>query len=676
MRKYLPIAIWCVFSLINVQAQIDSINFTYTDAIEQIVAANSDNPFKFDAEFEYLSDFIRHPLDLNTATREDFAQLRMLNIAQIESLIKHRTFYGNYIAIEELQTELDLNTIKKILPFVTIKGDFRDYQLPLRQWFVKGDNALQLRWSRRLETSVGFRYGKYLGDPNDLYLRYNYKFGQRLSYGITLQKDPGEKFYNNGIDFMSAHFFIADFNSVIKTFCLGDFGVTMGQGLIHADGFSIGKSALVLDIEKNEPKLRQYASSNEINFMRGIATTLKLSSKNNLTVFASSKKEDATVKFTMIDNIYETIASTLQTSGLHRTASEIKDKNAIMHTTIGAVYEQRINRGVINFNTEYNGYDIKVEPRTALYDQYYFNGKTLLNFSVDYKYGYKNFQFFGETAISDNKGWATLNGMLWSVGKKLSFNVLHRYLTKDYQAIHAQAFVEGSHVQDQNGIYLGASYAYNKEITLSSYADYWHYGWYRYRVNKSTSFGYEYFLNATYQKGRTLAYFQLRLKMKQENSANKDSLYLLLNKTHTQLRLQFQKQITKGLEARTRTELSLYSDALTFTKGFAIMGDLIWATKNKKLKINGRVAYFNTPDYNTAIYAFENDLENNFTVLPYYLTGWRYYANVEWQLFKKNILAFRFARSFFPNTFLLGSGNDQIFDNKRTDVKVQWNVIF
>ena len=666
-----------MFSFYLGQAQIDSLNFSYADAIEQNVANNGDNPFKFDSEFIYLSEFIRHPINLNTAAREEFAQLRMLNVAQIESLIKHRTLFGNYIALEELQSELDLNTIKKILPFVTVNGDFKDYQLPIKQWFNKGENTLQTRWSRRLETSVGFRYNKYLGDPNDLYLRYRYHFDQRLSYGLTLQKDPGEKLWNKGFDFMSAHFFIADLNSVIKAFCLGDFGVTMGQGLIHSDGFNIGKSALVLDVEKNEPKLRPYTSSNEINFMRGTAATLKLSSKNYFTVFASSKKEDATVKFKQgIDQIYEYLASTLQTSGLHRTAGEIKEKNAITHTTIGAVYEHRINRGVINFNTEYNAYDIKVEPHIGHFDQYYFSGKTLLNFSFDYKYGYKNLQFFGENAMSDNKGWATINGVLLSVGKKLSFNLLHRYLTKEYQAIHAQAFVENSHVQGENGIYLAASYTLNKSITLSGYADYWHYSWFHYRASNPTSFGYEYFLNANYQKGRTLAYFQLRVKMKQENSLGKDSLILLQNKTHTQLRFQFQKPISKSFEFRVRTELSLYSDALTFTKGFATMGDLFWVSKNKKLRVSGRVAYFNTPDYNTAIYTFENDLENNFTVLPYYLTGRRYYANIEWQPFKKNVLAFRFARSFFPNTFLLGSGNDQIFDNKRTDVKLQWNATF
>ena len=680
MRKYLPIAIWFVFSFYKVQAQIDSLNFSFYDAIEQNVAANGDNPFKFDAEFEYLSDLIRHPIDLNVATREDFSQLRMLNNEQIEALIKHRTLYGKYIALEELQTELDLNTIKKILPFVTVSGDYKDYQLPVRKWFSAGDNSLQARWSHRLETSFGFRYGKYLGDPNDLYLRYRYHFGQRLSYGVTLQKDPGEKIWNSGkyggIDFMSAHFFIADFNPVVKAFCLGDFGVSMGQGLIHSDGFSIGKSALVLDIEKNAPKLRPYSSSNEINFMRGIAATLKISSKNNLTVFASSRRIDATVKNIVVDQVSETIASTLQTSGYHRTAGEIKDKNAIGLTTIGAVYEQHFNRGVINFNTEYNAYDVKVQPRTALYNQYYFDGKTLINFSTDYKYSYKNLHFFGETAMSDNKGWATVNGVLWSIGKKLSVNILHRYLTKDYNAIHAQAFIEGSHAQDENGIYVGASYIINKNFTVSSYADYWHYGWYRYRVNSPTSFGYEYFFNANYQKGKTTAYFQLRTKMKQENAIGRDSLKVLLNKIHTQLRFQIQKPIAKGFEWRTRAEMSLFSDKLTFTKGFALMQDLLWTSKNKKLRINGRVAYFNTPDYNTAIYAYENDLENNFTVLPYYLHGWRFYTNIEWQPIKKHILAVRWAQSYFPNTFILGTGNDQIFDNKRTDVKVQWNVMF
>lgn len=676
MRKYLPLAIWFVFSLNKVQAQIDSLNYTFSDAVEQSVAANGDNPFKFDAEFEFLSDFIRQPIDLNTATQEDFSKLRLLRSEQIDALIKHRTIYSKFIALEELQTELDLNTIKKILPFITVAGDFRDFQLPMREWFRKGENTMQMRWSRRLETSFGFRYGKYLGDPNDLYLRYRYHFGQRLSYGITLQKDAGEKIWNKGVDFMSAHFYIADFNPIIKAFCLGDFGVTMGQGLIHSDGFNIGKSALVLNIEKNEPKLRQYASSNEINFMRGAGATLKISPKNNITVFASSRRLDATIKNVIVDNINETIATTLQTSGYHRTAGEMKDKNGIGLTTIGAVYEQRFTGGAINFNTEYNSYDVKVQPRTSLYNQYYFDGKTLVNFSVDYKYAYKNLHFFGETAMSDNKGWATVNGVLWSIGKKLSVNMLHRFLTKDYNSIHGQAFIESGHTQDENGIYLGASYVINKNFTVSSYADYWHYGWYRYRVNKPTSFGYEYFFNANYQKGKMLAYFQFRTKMKQENSSGKDSLKVLLNKTHTQLRFQFQKPISKGLEWRTRAEMSLFSDQITFTKGFALMEDLLWTSKNRKFHINGRVAYFNTPDYNTAIYAYENDLQNNFTVLPYYLKGWRFYANIEWQPFKKNILSVRWAQSYFPNTFLLGSGNDQIFDNKRTDVKMQWNFLF
>ena len=106
------------------------------------------------------------------------------------------------------------------------------------------------------------------------------------------------------------------------------------------------------------------------------------------------------------------------------------------------------------------------------------------------------------------------------------------------------------------------------------------------------------------------------------------------------------------------------------------MQDLLWTSKNKKLHINGRIAYHNTSDYNTAIYAFENDLMYNFTILPYYYQGSRFYVNVSYKGIKNLLLELRLARTYLANQKTISSGLDEIEGNHRTDFKAQVRFSF
>ena len=241
------------------EAQTDSIAFVFQDAIENAVANNDDNAFDYDTQFEHLQDFVRHPLNINKAAASDFENLKLLSSEQIQRIIQHRVKYGLYFTLYELQSVLDLDIIRRILPFITVDGDLDDYQLPIREWFKRGKNDLFLRTERRLEASKGFKKdvseGGFTGDRFKTYLRYRYSFGNRLSYGVTLEKDAGEKWRPN-LDFTSFHFKIKNPIKGINTLVLGDYAISLGQGLIHENGFNLGKSALVLSIEKNENSTR------------------------------------------------------------------------------------------------------------------------------------------------------------------------------------------------------------------------------------------------------------------------------------------------------------------------------------------------------------------------------------------------------------------------------------
>ena len=604
-----PITLCFLLALLShnyIYAQPDSISYVFQDAIENAVAANDDNAFDYDTEFESLQDFIRHPININKAVQSDFEQLKLLSNDQISAILKHRNQQGLYFTLYELQSVLDLNTIQRILPFITVDNDLDDYQLPLNQWFKRGKNDVFVRLDRRLEKSKGYKKsengsnteGSYLGNANKLYTRYRYSFGNKLSYGITLEKDAGERL-NPQLDFVSFHFQINNMYKGLKALCLGDYSVSLGQGLIHENGFSLGKSAMVLSVEKNAPPIKRYSSSNEANFLRGAAAHFDLSSlfgekrssasarheNTEGVLFASYRQRDGNI-VNRIDaqSVDDTLAiSALQTVGLHRTNVEIEDKNAVNLLTFGGRILRTTKRGSIALNTVFNQFDKAIQPRDEPYNRHVFKGKSLLNISTDYKWTYQNVHLFGETALSDNLAYATLNGLLLGLDKRLSFSALHRFFSLKYQALNAQPFSESSKINDENGVYVGLEYKLSKRFTMSAYADFWQHQWWRFRVDAPSN-GHEYFIKSAFRFKNTEGYVQVRTKTKQENATRADSSKVnqIMDKTKTQIRFHFQNKLSKNLTLRNRLELSAYQDEEK-SNGFVIWQDIIWkGTLNSK----------------------------------------------------------------------------------------------
>ena len=688
MRKSTPL--WIVLGIFlmlkvpfSTQAQPDSIAYVFQDAIENAVANNDDLSFDYDTEFEYLKDFLRHPLNLNKASQTDFENLRLLSAEQIKSIISHREKKNNYITLLELQAVLGLGTVIKIQPFVVVEGSFEDIQVPINQWFIRGKHDIFMRAERRLEGSKGYNTeGGYQGNPLKFYTRYRYTFNTRLSYGFTLEQDAGEKLTSPFLDFYSVHFKINNLKRWLKTLCLGDYSVSLGQGLILENGFSLGKSSMVLSVEKNNLPIKPYTSSNEANFMRGIAINTQMGRNTEGVFFASYRKRDGneqrSVNKQRLDNTdNELIISALQGSGLHRTRNEIDDKNKVNLMTFGGRILKNIKRGSIAFNTVFNQFDKKIDPRDEPYNLFVFRGKTLLNISTDYKYTFQNFHFFGETAMSDNGGYGTLNGLLLGLDKTLSLSVLQRLFSKTYQTLNAQPFAESSRPQDERGVYMGLEFKPNRRWTVSGYADFWQHEWWRFRVD-APSQGSEFFIKTAFRFYNTEGYLQVRRKTKQQNAERPNSAKVntVVDKPKTQIRFQCQYKLSKQLELRNRLEWSFYENEKTLSKGFMVYQDVIFQPENTPLSISSRLAYFDTNDYQSAIYAYENDLLYNFTVLPYYYRGSRFYVNVSYKGLKKWLFELRYANTRLTNRNTIGSGLDEILGNHRNDIKAQVRFSF
>ena len=106
------------------------------------------------------------------------------------------------------------------------------------------------------------------------------------------------------------------------------------------------------------------------------------------------------------------------------------------------------------------------------------------------------------------------------------------------------------------------------------------------------------------------------------------------------------------------------------------MHDLVFTPPQYPLYGSLRWAFFDTEGFDTAIYAYENDLRNTFTVLPYYEKGQRFYINLGYKGAKKWLAEARLSRTLWQNKRQSGSGADLIQAPHRTDISVQLSRAF
>ncbi|HUP11814.1 MAG TPA: hypothetical protein VM187_06370, partial [Niastella sp.] len=94
------------------------------------------------------------------------------------------------------------------------------------------------------------------------------------------------------------------------------------------------------------------------------------------------------------------------------------------------------------------------------------------------------------------------------------------------------------------------------------------------------------------------------------------------------------------------------------------------------LKGNLRLQYFNTDGYNSRIYAYESDVLYSFSIPAFFNTGFRYYFNLQYDVFKKLSVWLRWSQTIYKKGATIGSGITSIDGNKASEVKCQASYRF
>jgi len=642
----------------------------------------------YESVFDVLTQLYANRLDLNTATRDELAATYLLSERQLSNLLTYRTDMGNLLSVYELQAipDFDVRTIRKLLPFVTVVGPGLFGALP-----TPVNNYLVLRYERTPELLKGFSKAtpdkkgnlptRYLGNEAQWFMRYRYSRPRAFSIGFTVEKDPGETFSwqpdqrRHGADYVSFHAQVQN-RGRWRNMLVGDYQMQIGQGLVLSAGFVLGKSAeTVQTVRRPTLGARPYTSLTEYGYFRGATATYAIHPNLDITLMAARNRRDAnTIPGSLAEG---TIATSIQTSGLHRTPSELADMGSMMETNMGAhlLYHtpKQLQLGLTVLQTSYDKFFRK---RNLTYNQYEFTGRQNLVIGLHGGYVWRNWNFFGEAARSSGSatnsgGIGVVGGALASLSKRLDLAIVARHYDRNFHSFYANGFSEGSRTINETGLYAGLKYTVYRKLTLSGFVDGFRFPWWKYLVDRPSG-GFDYLLQARYMPNRQTAFYAVFHDERKEKNlpGSKKKPREVVGTTRRTLALNAEYTLLPGLSLRSRVQWGSFAYAgRGASNGFVLVQD---ATYNyQRWSLSGRVALFNTDDYDSRQYVYERDVLYAFSFPAYFDHGIRHYLLAQYNLSRHVDLWFRWARTDLTNQPTVGSGLNETAVPHKSEVKLQ-----
>jgi len=662
--------------------------------VQELFAEIQSDQVPYEDLYATLLQYYQTPLSLNDASREELRALLLLSEVQINHLLDHRQQLGPLLSLYELQSidGFDLRTIYRVAPFVAVDDlGPNAARGPLWQRVFKEDNnALFLRYERVLQARRGYTApdttgsgglsSRYLGSPDKLLLRYRVSHTKDFSLGITAEKDAGEQLAwrpdqrRYGADFLSAHLVVQE-RGRLKTLALGDYQLQFGQGLLLSSGLQVGKGGeTITALRRSSLGIRPYSSVLESTFFRGAAATVALSRTVQATAFASRKHVDANRQFATdsLDAFTEFSSGVLLT-GLHRTPTELANRQSLGETIGGGnlSYTSRSSNFAAGLTTVGTHYDRALRKRAEPYNAYEFRGQNNLAVGAHYSYVVRNVLLFGETARSSGGGVGTVNGLMASLASNVDAALLVRYYARDFHSFYGNAFGENTRTINESGVYMGLKVRPAPGWEISAYYDQFRFPWLRYQVG-APSRGHDWLLRLAYAPTKTsLLYAQLRTRLKEYDADVSRPMPMPVPTVRQSLLLFYDAAPLPYLSLRTRVQGTRYrEDEGPRRTGYVLAQDAT-LTLGRYVRLSGRYALFDTDDYDTRQYVFEQDVLYAFSVPALYGRGTRTYLLAEIRATRHLTFWLRYAETHFRHQQTIGSGLDEIEGSLRSEVKAQ-----
>ncbi len=626
----------------------------------------------YESAIEILISYVTNPINLNKATYDELLLVPGMTPSIAGNLVSYQNKHGALISIYELQLVpgIDLETIHFIKHFVTVRERVTNDPL-LKRILEPAERKWIVRLISPVERANGYRSESYSGNPRSTYHRLIWRRTGDYSIGWIGEKDAGERFEFNrqqqGFDFQTAHVM---FNQIgpFKSVVVGDYNWNFGQGLVFGNGFNLGKgSDPIVSTVRSNTGIRPYSSAIEHGFFRGASTTIQ-SKKLTISTGVSRLKIDGRIS---TEDNSDKIITSLPTSGYHRTDSEIETRKKATQYDVALNISRAHRRNLLTgINFLYTSFNHPISRRVEPYNIHEFNGSTNLVISGYYRFLIENITISGESAISGNGSPAHVVSWISPITHNLDVSLLFRNYDMGFHSFQASGFGESSRTINERGFYWGLKWKPSKKHEIAAYYDIFAFPWLRFSVHQPSE-GDEYMARYKYSINRHTSILLQFRNEKKERSYSFDSLktdYLVEGKKRAFM-IQALYKVNESLTMKTRLQSSQYQILSERTRGLSMSQDINLSFR--KAKIHSRFAIFGTDNFENRQYQYENNLLYSFSIPAYSGEGIRVYVMTKLPVDRKIDCWIRYGLFQYFNQESIGSGNDEIPGNRRSDLRFQ-----
>ena len=623
-----------------------------TEDLLESVGENMSDDSDIQEILDDLEGFSQNPLKINLASKDDLLRLHLLSEVQINNLIAYREKTGTIYSLYELAAvdEFTPDVMQKLESFISFDI------LELQSGKKRSSTDLFVRSNRTFSSGGQADQTKYEGSPERYYARLKH-VSYEMEYGVVAEKDPGEAFFRHsnklGFDYTNAfaNFRLGHRDSRIY---VGGYHVRFGQGLVAWQGFSMGKSAETTQVSRSDQGIKSYSSTDENQFFRGVAGRFNY---RNFTFYPFLSRQRLDASLDTLDG--QRYFGAFQTSGYHRTGSEIAGENSLEQFVGGGHATYSHNQWSFGLTSVYTRFDAVMDRSDEPYNQFLPEGKDNLVAGFDWKGSVKKIFFFGEAAIGKNSGKALLAGAMMKPASNAELSLVYRNINKTYFSFFSNAFTESSRTNDEHGLYLGLKVFPVSHWILWAYADFFQHQWLKYTTSAPSS-GTEFLAQVSYSPSRRTSFYLRFFQEEKEQRLITGSLRYNEQQLINRLRLNYNHDLTQQISLKSRIEFSFYSKQSN-EKGILIYQDVAFKPLQKSFSMNGRFAFYSTDGYNSRLYAYENDLLYSFSVPALYGKGIRAYFNLQQKFGTQFTLWLKFATTHqFASTSVNSSTKSEV----------------
>ena len=612
----------------------------------QALFDQSDMPGDIEQLLLELEQLKQRKIPVNTATEEDLLLIPFLSTDDARSIIAFREAEGQLRSTEQLETIIGAETARRVAPFLSF--ELLILEKPEEKARISG--SWYGRYFSEVPEREGILSGKYRGDNYKLYNRLSMGYGG-ISFSGVMENDIGEPEIDDFTSFSMAY----DGSGPVERFIIGNYRVNFAEGLLFGQSRYFSKGVDPLGVKLAGRRLKAYASSSENGFMQGAAAAFNLE-PFTFTAFYSGNKVDASVK--------DGVVTKIRTSGYHRTDSEIEHKDNVTEKVTGAnllyTFGSGMAGGTVGGTWARYNYSVPLED-TGGEPGWHDMGSV----EADILIGKVN--VFAEAALTGkerNVSW------IGGVGFPLTPDIRTVMVVRDYHNIFfspfAGAFAErADDAANEEGYYIGLEADILKNLHVGAYYDIFRFpelsSYYR-----LPSTGDEAKIFLTWKQSPLLtAELLLQNQYKEEAKKLFDGsgfeYYMPVPFTSNRARLDMIGKVSRMLTLKTRGEIKFvegeYPDGEERSNGWLFYQQAV--LKKGPVAFKARYTEFDTDDYDSAIYVYEDDLPLVFTLKSYYGEGRAFFALLSYDLWKNFELTARYAKTWYDDRDTYSSGNDE-----------------